>query len=450
MKNLLKNIAVNKFKVVIFACFASLLFANLDKFYISFVSLYYFFVGMISGENIGNSISEFAEYWVCSLYLLIVLILLFVGIFRKSPIIKPKSFFIKKLVDEFDKNRIFRFSILTMLLIISVGFLAPFVAPLPPDEINSVSITKYLPPLSSAKYIYYNEISFEPGKFSYLPEEQNYSGRLNNLMRDIKPKKQKIYFDSLKIDGYGLQLYQGSRIKTLPPYALNMESADIRKDYFILGADNFGRDILSRMIYGTRVSLGVALIATLVSLLIGITLGLISGYFQKIFDAVFMRITDIFLSFPVIFLLLLIVGLFGNSFFYIAVFLGLTTWMDVARLTRGQVLSVKNELYVLSARAIGFSSYRILYRHVLPNVITPVIINAAFRIGNIILMESALSFIGLGIGEPVSSWGNIINSGKDTLLNAWWISLFPGLTITFVVILLNYTGDTFRKTVKIK
>jgi peptide/nickel transport system permease protein len=361
-----------------------------------------------------------------------------------------KSFFFKKIIQEYYKNKLLRLGIILIFVLVGIGFLAPFLAPYNPHDMSSVIVTKYLPPFSRAKYIQYEELEFENSNFYYETGSKNYSRQLSECRLELNPNIQKVYYDSLKTDGGSLLLFQGGRIKTLPSYSINLKNAGLNEDRFILGTDGYGRDVLSRIIYGTRVSLGAALIATLFSLIIGIILGLISGYFQKLFDTLLMRITDIFLSFPVIFLLLLIVGVFGNSFFYISLFIGLTTWMDVSRLTRAQVLAVRNETYILSAKAAGYSSFRILYRHILPNVITPIIINGAFRIGNIILMESALSFIGLGVNEPVPSWGSIINSGKDTLLNAWWISLFPGITITASVILFNYLGDVFRRIIKIK
>jgi peptide/nickel transport system permease protein len=450
-RNKMKNILNHKLVFAFLICFVLVLFSNLNSVYVSLLSLYYFTGGLFSGENLKSFIYDFLGFWIGSVFLLIGIAGFLFTTFKKTNCEKQiKSFFLKKTTHEFNNNKVFRYAVIVILLIVCIGFLAPFISPYEPDEISSVTVTKYLPPFSSAKYIIHTEISFDNSTFHYEAETPGYAQKLSEFKGELYPDKQKIYYDSLKIEEGSLILFQGNRNKTLPAYSISLETADVKSDFFLLGTDNYGRDVFSRMIFGTRVSLGVAVIATLISLILGIMFGLLSGYFQKSFDVILMRLTDIFLSFPVIFLLLLIVGLFGNSFLYIAIFIGLTTWMDVSRLTRAQVISVKNELFVTSVRALGFSSFRILYRHVLPNVITPIVINAAFRIGNIILMESALSFIGLGVNEPVSSWGSIINSGKDTLLNAWWISFFPGITITIVVILFNYIGDTFRRIVKIK
>jgi peptide/nickel transport system permease protein len=262
--------------------------------------------------------------------------------------------------------------------------------------------------------------------------------------------KQKTYFDSLQTTHNDVIVFQNNQSRLINGYSVNLETMEMGTDIFLLGTDSYGRDILSRIIFGSRISLGIAFMAAIISLFIGIVVGLVSGYFSKFYDVILMRITDIFLSFPLIFLLLLVVAFFGNSFLYITIFIGITTWMDVARLTRSQVLAVKNEQYILSAHAIGLPPVRIMFKHVLPNIITPITVNTVFRIGNIVLMESALSFIGLGVTEPVASWGSIISNGKDSLLTAWWICLFPGITIITVVIVLNYIGDTLRKVVKIK
>jgi peptide/nickel transport system permease protein len=219
------------------------------------------------------------------------------------------------------------------------------------------------------------------------------------------------------------------------------------KQIFILGTDIYGRDLLSRIIYGTRISLSIGFLSLVISMLIGVFIGLFSGYKGGILDSILMRFVDIVLSFPILFLILLIIGLFGNSVFLIILILGLTTWMDIARLVRTQVMSIKNDNYIIAAGALGFSRMRIIFRHILPNILTPIIINATFRIGNIILAESALSFLGIGVQPPTASWGNIINEGKEYILSAWWISLFPGILITLTVLSFNIIGQRLRERV---
>ncbi len=451
MKMRIKNILLHKIAASSLVLSLIVIAFNPGKFYYSITSFYYFLCMLFSRQECGSNTMFFIEYWAAGFYLLFCTILSVIVISKKYNLKeKAGSFFLKKIAGELHQNKTLRAAVITVCLVVSAGFLAPFISPNDPYEISAVSVTKYLPPFSSAKYINHEEVIFSGNSFYYADDNQDGSDKLIECRKYLNPKFNKIYFDSLKLDENRISLFQGTRIKNLPAYTFNLGGAKIEKDYFILGTDSYGRDILSRMIYGTRISLGIAIIAVCLSLLLGLILGLISGYFGGLIDTIIMRTTDIFLSFPVIFLLLLIVAFFGNSFFYIALFIGLTTWMDISRLTRAQVITAKKETYILSAKAAGFSSFRILYHHLLPNIITPVIVNTAFKIGIIILMESGLSFLGLGVNEPIPSWGSIINSGKDSLLSAWWISLFPGLTITTMVILFNYIGDNLRRIVKIK
>jgi len=400
---------------------------------------------LISGKECSNFVDFFLEYWLATIYLLFFITFLLFKFLKKNVQKNKTSFvFTKRIIEEYTSNRYFRFSLFAVYIIISIGFLAPFISPHDPYNINSISITKYLPPLSKVKYIKFSEYLFD--NFS----NENDNNLLIKYKIKIQPKLNTLYYDSLKIVNDRIIFFQGLRIKEYSARDLNLETAQVNSTIFVLGTDSYGRDILSRIIYGTRVSLGIAFIASIVSLFLGVLLGLISGYYNKIIDSFIMRITDVFLAFPVIFLLLIIVAFWGNSFIYLAIFIGITTWMDVARLTRSQVIAVKKEMYVTSLIALGFKPSKILYKHILPNIVTPIIVNIIFRIGTIILMESALSFMGLGINEPIPSWGSIINNGKDNLLSAWWVSFFPGITISSVVLLFNYIGDCMRKIIKVK
>ncbi len=446
MKKFFKHIFRRKAALLITLLITVIILSNLKLFWFSFASLYYFVAGFISGT--GTEPDYFyIERWLGAVYLLVCL---FVSIGLLSGKLKQRrqtnNFFIEKILKEISNNTRFRYALLFLYLVISSGIIAPFISSKDPFEINSLAVTKYLPPLSSAKYIEYNALRFDAGSFSYIQTDDP----LTRIKQVLKTGAKKIYYDSISITSNSLVLHQGSLKKELPPYSIDLEKAVTGSDTFLLGTDAYGRDVLTRIVYGARVSLGIAAIASITALLLGVILGLLSGYLSGIVDGIIMRSTDIFLSFPVIFLLLLIVGVFGSSFMFIAIFIGFTFWMDVARLTRAQVMTVKKEPYVVSARASGLSSFRILSRHILPNVITPIIINVAFKIGIVILMESALSFIGIGVNEPIPSWGSIINSGKDSLISAWWISFFPGAAITLMVILFNYLGDVLRDIIKIK
>jgi peptide/nickel transport system permease protein len=210
------------------------------------------------------------------------------------------------------------------------------------------------------------------------------------------------------------------------------------------GTDELGRDVLSRMIWGARVSLEVGFVAIGIATMIGILLGALSGYYGGFLDSAIMRAVDIMLSIPTIFLVLAVIAILEPSIINIMVVIGLTSWMEPARLVRAEFISLKEREFVTAARALGASDGRIIFRHILPNGLSPILVSATMGVGGAVLVESALSFLGLGVQPPTPSWGSLLSSGKDNIEIAWWLSAFPGLAILVTVLGYNLLGEGIR------
>jgi peptide/nickel transport system permease protein len=211
-----------------------------------------------------------------------------------------------------------------------------------------------------------------------------------------------------------------------------------------LGTDDLGRDVLVRILYGARISLLVGFVAVGIATLIGIVLGAVAGFYGRWVDTLLMRFVDIMLCFPTFFLILAVIAFLDPSIWNIMIIIGLTGWMGVARLVRAEFLSLRERDFVLAARAIGASDARIIFRHILPNALSPVLVSATLGVAGAILTESALSFLGIGVQPPTPSWGNMLIAGKQTLGTAWWLSVFPGVAILITVLGYNLLGEGIR------
>lgn len=214
----------------------------------------------------------------------------------------------------------------------------------------------------------------------------------------------------------------------------------------ILGVDNAGRDNFSRLVYGGRVSLLVGIISTGISILIGVPLGIIAGYYGKVVDAIIMRTADIFISFPSIILILVLVSIIGPSMWSVIVIIGIMGWPEFARLIRGNVLSIRQKEYIESAKAIGVKDSGVILKYILPNSVAPIIVAATFRVAGAILQESSLSFLGMGVQPPQASWGNMLYGAQSltVLTMKPWVWLPPGLMLVITICCVNFIGDGLR------
>jgi peptide/nickel transport system permease protein len=225
----------------------------------------------------------------------------------------------------------------------------------------------------------------------------------------------------------------------LPPLSIDLHGA-----FHLLGTDRLGRDVWGRIAYGARVSLGVGLLAVAVSVVVGVAVGAAAGFWSGWAAMVLLGLTDFALALPRVVLLLLLASLWQPSALLVILVLGLTGWMTIARLVHGEVRALAGRPFVEGAVGLGASDLRVLLRHLLPNALTPVIVTAALGLGNAIMLEAGLSFLGLGVQPPTPSWGNLIASGRDTLVNAPWVATGPGVALVLVVLGATLLGDALR------
>ena len=213
---------------------------------------------------------------------------------------------------------------------------------------------------------------------------------------------------------------------------------------FLLGTDTLGRDLLSRILYGARVSLLVGFVATAVALVIGVSWGIIAGYFGGRIDSVMMRIVDVLYGLPFIIFIILLMVIFGRNIWLLFMAIGAVEWLTMARIVRGQVITVKNQEYVMAAQAMGVPNLRLFVKHIFPNILGPIAVYATLTIPQVMLLEAFLSFLGLGVQPPMSSWGTLIRYGVESMEEYSWLLIYPGLTFTITLFALNFFGDGLR------
>ena len=234
----------------------------------------------------------------------------------------------------------------------------------------------------------------------------------------------------------------------IAPHSYSYQNLDLGAQppsgVFLLGTDTLGRDLFSRILYGARVSLLVGFVATGVALVIGVSWGIVAGYFGGRIDSVMMRIVDVLYGLPFIIFIILLMVIFGRNIWLLFAAIGAVEWLTMARIVRGQVLTIKNQEYVLAAQAMGVTNMQMFRKHIFPNILGPIAVYATLTIPQVMLLEAFLSFLGLGIQPPMSSWGTLIRYGVESMEEYSWLLIYPGLTFTITLFALNFFGDGLR------
>jgi len=329
-------------------------------------------------------------------------------------------------------NNKLNFTSATIIVLLSFFIFAPIIAVTNPDFQKNLNVTKLLPPLSKVKVLYLKE------ETSYENNEINDFLKLKDEVIKKSFDKSIIFIDSLR-NGQTITYYQNGRTYNIEKDQVQFSLGQpvVESKTFLLGSDEFGRDIFSRLVYGTRISLFVGLCAVAISLILGLSLGFIAGFFSGPLDVLLNRFTDMLLAFPMIFLIILILALFGNNLMAVIFVLGFSGWMSLFKIVRSEVISIKNKEYFITSKMLGLSKSNLLIKEILPVIAASVIVNLVFQYGNVILAEAALSFLGLGTGSSYPSWGQMIEAGQVYLTSAWWMIVFPGL-ILFLTLFAAY------------
>lgn len=353
------------------------------------------------------------------------------------PIIIISSFKVKKIL-----SQTLKISNAVIIILIACFLFAPVITNQHPDFQKNIGVTKLLPPLSSVSYIELNEAPVN---------RENYPNELQFLIDQVIPKSYNnnlIYVDSIKVDSSfnyyqsGIK-YQLEKNKIIQSDGNPFQSSKI----FLLGSDEFGRDVFTRIVYGSRISILVGLGAVFVSFILGILFAFFAAERGGFINLVLSRLTDLFLAFPSIFLIVLVMALFGSNILSIIIVLGFSSWMSLFKLVKSEIISIKTKEYYLSAGLIGLNNFKLLTREILPVIVVPVMVNLIFQLSNAMLAESALSYLGLGTGTAYPSWGSMIESGQEYINQSWWLIFIPGLVLIISLLSINDIGSKISKNV---
>lgn len=404
-----------------FLLWTSIFIIHFDRI-LNLFQLSYFYIDLLINEHsivIEQTDFRLLDHLVSSLLLIILPIVILLLVRNKQSFIRSKVILSQSFV----------------MILIFIFLFTPIISYEHPDFYKDISVTKLLPPFSSV-----NEIT--------LKSEQTIGGTAAEKFLVLKNQLVKqqfdnsiLYCDSLKVDGLDLVYYQNNKTKRV--VFANIET--INRKMYLFGTDEFGRDIYSRLLFGARLSLFIGTSAVLISLIIGLLLGFVAGYKGGWINIILNRITDLFLAFPLIFLIVLILALFGNNFVSVIIVLGFSGWMSLFKIVKSEVATIKEKDFFKSSMLLGLPLFTLLKKEVLPLILASVLVNIAFQFANVVLAESALSYLGLGVGGEYPSWGSMIQSGQSYISKSWWMVILPSIFLVFTLFTLNELGKKINE-----
>lgn len=410
-------------------------FLKLKKIYKGILLLIYTFNGVFDGEQVIINIREIDFLQATFFAILFILFSLFI----LSHYLKIfNSDFIKKLLLKFSsQSDEFIWGAGFLYFIIMISLTTPILSPYDPNFNKDVIITKLLPPLSRVHYLKIKSHSQNLDSYSTLRKKL-----FENSVEDNR-----IYFSRIELNDSNVIVHKNFTVFTLSKDSLLLIDGkpEIGNKLFLLGTDEFGRDLLSRIIYGLRVSFFIGIFSVIISFVVGSLVGYIAGINGGLIDSVLMRSVEFFLSFPILFFVIFLIAFIGNSIPLLILVFGFSGWMYIAKIARNETLACMKKEFIQTLFLAGQTKTKIILKHILPNTFSPILITLIFQMSNVIIAESALSFLGLGVQPPTPTLGGIIKSGYEYLSISWWVTFISGLFLIFLILGINLFAEGMKK-----